>query len=138
MLVICLACIARCFPDPSTHPSSASTTPFPEKIPAVYIVSAHPFPEVDDFVEKYSAEYHLDTSRFTQSMKEGLSAFLSENKNVEAVFVGTRRTDPFGDKLTSFDPTDSGWPPMMRLHSILDWRLGKLHWLALDGLTNTG
>lgn len=123
MLVICLAAIARCFPQPGT--ASASAT-FPEKLPAVYIVSAHPFPQVDDFVLEYSAKYRLDTSRFMLSMKEGLRAFLQENENVEAVFVGTRRTDPFGDKLTPFDPTDSGWPPMMRLHTILDWRLAEI------------
>lgn len=118
MLVICLAAIARC------HPRPESSSSFPDKLPAVYIVSAHPFPEVDDFVEKYSAEYHLDTSRFMASMKDGLAEFLEENKDIEAVFVGTRRTDPFGDRLKAFDPTDSGWPPVMRLHSILDWRLG--------------
>lgn len=122
MLVIILAAIARCYPHPGS--SSASSAPFPAKLPAVYIVSAHPFPQVDEFVEKYSTEYCLETSRFMLSMKEGLGAFLQENKNIDAVFVGTRRTDPFGEKLKAFDPTDSGWPPVMRLHSILDWRLG--------------
>lgn len=124
MLVILLASIARRFPQNKSPNNDDPSEPFPEKLQAVYIVSAHPFPEVDDFVECSSSEYHLDTSRFMLSMKEGLGAFLKENQHIEAVFVGTRRTDPFGDKLKPFDPTDSGWPPVMRLHSILDWRLG--------------
>ena len=119
MLVILLASIARCY-----SRSDVSSGALPDKLQAVYIVSAHPFPEVDAFVEASSFEYHLDTERYMLSMKEGLGAFLKENQNIEAVFVGTRRTDPHGDKLKPFDPTDSGWPPMMRLHSILDWRLG--------------
>ena len=121
MLVILLASIARCY-----SRSDAASGALPDKLRAVYIVSAHPFPEVDTFVEASSFEYHLDTERYMLSMKEGLGAFLKENPNIEAVFVGTRRTDPHGDKLKPFDPTDSGWPAMMRLHSILDWRLAEI------------
>jgi FAD synthetase len=103
---------------------STNSTPFPEKLHAVYIVSAHPFPEVDAFVASSSSEYHLDIARFVLPMKEGLEVFLKESPKIQAIFVGTRRTDPHGEKLKYFDPTDSGWPCVMRLHSILDWRLG--------------
>ena len=92
----------------------------------MYIVSAHPFPEVDAFVESSSSEYHLDTMRFVSSMKEGLGAFLKEKPAIESIFIGTRRTDPHGDKLKPLDPTDSGWPSVMRVHPILEWRLGTL------------
>src|SRR5689334_20461221 len=110
MLVILLASIARCYPtpDPPSKPADAPNgaappvASFPDKLHAVYIVSAQPFAEVDEFVESSSADYHLDTARFTSSMKDGLGEFLKGNTNIQAVFVGTRRTDPHGENLKPF------------------------------------
>ncbi|KFA76860.1 hypothetical protein S40288_10758 [Stachybotrys chartarum IBT 40288] len=129
MLVVILASLARSFKptDSTSTPGMPDSPPgFPERLRSVYIVSAHPFPEVDDFVVSSSAEYYLDTTKITLSMKEGLGVFLKDNSQVKAIFVGTRRTDPFSENLKEFDPTDSGWPPVMRLHSVLDWRLAEI------------
>ncbi len=46
--------------------------------------------------------------------------------NILAIFVGTRRTDPHGSNLTHFDRTDHGWPDFMRIHPVIDWRLGEI------------
>lgn len=35
--------------------------------------------------------------------------------------MGTRRTDPHGEKLTHFDRTDHGWPDFVRVHPVIDW-----------------
>ncbi|CCF35714.1 phosphoadenosine phosphosulfate reductase [Colletotrichum higginsianum] len=128
LLIMLLACLARRYPSPS-KPSqtndSNGTTSFPDKFQAVYIVSKHPFAEVDDFVEATSSQYYLDVKRYLMSMKEGLGAYLEDRPNVKAIFVGTRRTDPHGEKLTHFDPTDSGWPDFMRVHPVIDWHYGR-------------
>ncbi len=42
-------------------------------------------------------------------------------QRVRAVFVGTRRTDPHGARLTHFDETDRDWPRFMRVHPVIDW-----------------
>ena len=42
------------------------------------------------------------------------------------MLVGTRRTDPHGDVLTHFDPTDRGWPPFMRVHPVIDWHYREI------------
>ena len=44
-------------------------------------------------------------------------------RDVRAIFVGTRRTDPHGERLTHFDRTDvdRGWPDFMRVHPVIDW-----------------
>jgi FAD synthetase len=96
----------------------------PKKFQAVYIVSPHPFSEIDDFVVASSAEYQLDVTRYELGMKQGLEAYLAEHPNIKAIFVGTRRTDPHGEKLTHFDPTDGGWPDFMRVHPVIDWHYG--------------
>jgi FAD synthetase len=137
MLIVLLACFARRYSapkpalgatapnGPSSSSSSSHLPPFPEKLRAVYIVSTDPFAEVDDFVEASSADYHLDVSRFMLPMKKGLEVFKAQNPSVRAIFVGTRRTDPHGEKLKHFDPTDEGWPDFMRIHPVIDWHYSE-------------
>ncbi|OHX00318.1 phosphoadenosine phosphosulfate reductase [Colletotrichum incanum] len=129
LLIMLLACLARRYQSPSKSSQkndSNGTTSFPNEFQAVYIVSKHPFAEVDDFVETTSSQYHLDVKRYAMSMKEGLGAYLADRPSVKAIFVGTRRTDPHGEKLTHFDPTDSGWPDFMRVHPVIDWHYAEI------------
>ncbi|KAK5994049.1 FAD synthase [Cladobotryum mycophilum] len=136
LLIMILAGLARHIPSTATSDSnpnsntttngSAHSTPLPDKFQAVYIVSKHPFPEVDDFVATSSAEYHLDVTHYALPMKEGLEVYLKDRPTVKAVFVGTRRTDPHGEKLTHFDPTDAGWPQFMRVHPMIDWHYAEI------------
>ncbi|KAL2671248.1 hypothetical protein Neosp_013827 [[Neocosmospora] mangrovei] len=109
---------------PATNGTSNSATP--EKLQAVYIVASHPFPEIDEFVESSSAEYNLEVARYVLSMKKGLEIYLEERPSIKAIFVGTRRTDPHGENLTHFDPTDSGWPAFMRVHPVIDWHYAQI------------
>ncbi|KOS17182.1 putative FAD synthase [Escovopsis weberi] len=100
--------------------------PAPDSLQAVYVVSKHPFAEVDDFVASSSAEYHLDVMRYAMPMKKGLEAYLADRPGVRAIFVGTRRTDPHGEKLAHFDATDDGWPAFMRVHPVIDWHYAEI------------
>lgn len=128
LLIIILACYARRLPSPEANPPNGSDAPKPplEKLQAVYIVSEHPFHEMDEFVASSGADYHLDVTRYALPMKKGLELYLAERQNIQAVFVGTRRTDPHGEFLKHFDPTDAGWPSFMRVHPVIDWHYGKL------------
>ncbi|TDZ47641.1 putative FAD synthase [Colletotrichum trifolii] len=129
LLIMLLACLARRFPSapkPAQAKGSNGSSSFPAEFQAVYIVSKHPFAEVDDFVAASSATYHLDVMPYAMSMKQGLEAYLADRPNVKAIFVGTRRTDPHGEKLTHFDPTDSGWPDFMRVHPVIDWHYAEI------------
>jgi FAD synthetase len=127
LLIVILACLARRYPSPSNTNAangSATSTPFPEKFQAVYIVSPHSFSEIDDFVASSASQYHLDITSYRLPMKKGLEAYLTDRPDVQAIFVGTRRTDPHGENLKPFDPTDAGWPGFMRIHPVLDWHYG--------------
>jgi FAD synthetase len=88
---------------------------------AIYIVSEHPFTEVEDFVARSAEQYHLDLKRYALPMRPALEAYLKDRPAIRAVFLGTRRTDPHGEFLTHFDPTDAGWPQFMRVHPVIDW-----------------
>jgi FAD synthetase len=93
----------------------------PVLLQTVYIVSQHPFQEVEDFVCSTQRTYSLDVTRYATGMKTGFEDYLKQFPKIKAIFVGTRRTDPHGGSLTHFDPTDRGWPQFMRVHPVIDW-----------------
>lgn len=92
----------------------------------MYIVSPHPFTEVDDFVNDSITRYKLDLARYAMPMKEAFGVYLEEKRKVKAILVGTRRTDPHGETLTHFDETDKGWPKFMRVHPVIDWHYAEI------------
>ena len=68
-------------------------------------------------------------------MRLAFSSYLSSpaDQPIRAIFVGTRRTDPHGAKLTPFDLTDHGWPSFMRVHPVLEWHYREV-WAFLRKL----
>jgi FAD synthetase len=109
LLVLFLAALA-------THPG-----PLPTSLQSVYIISPHPFAEVDSFVDESQSDYRLGLARYAMPMKEAFEQYLADKPKVKAIFVGTRRTDPHGALLTHFDMTNQGWPLFMRIHPVIDW-----------------
>ncbi|KAJ4385698.1 3'-phosphoadenosine 5'-phosphosulfate sulfotransferase [Gnomoniopsis smithogilvyi] len=110
----------------SNTPRATTPSPFPESLQSVYIVSPHPFAEIDEFVETSTVKFHLDLCRYALPMREALEAYLKERPRLKAVFVGTRRTDPHGANLTHFDETDAGWPAFVRVHPVIDWHYTEI------------
>ncbi|KAJ5916746.1 hypothetical protein N7504_000761 [Penicillium tannophilum] len=112
------------------HPyaSHAEST---SKIPAIYALPPDPFPEVEDFVVSSAQAYHLSITKYTTepphtTLRSSFEDYLALHPGVRAIFVGTRRTDPHGAKLTHFDRTDGGWPDFMRIHPVIDWNYAEI------------
>ncbi|USW57063.1 Putative phosphoadenosine phosphosulfate reductase, rossmann-like alpha/beta/alpha sandwich [Septoria linicola] len=103
-----------------TH-STSTSQPLPPTLRSVYIVTPNPFPAVTSFVHSSASKYHLSLTQYHKPMREAFASYLSDTPSVRAIFVGTRRTDPHGANLTSFDPTDGGWPAFVRIHPVIDW-----------------
>lgn len=99
---------------------------------SVYVASEKAFEEVDTFVDNSCQEYGLQQIRLSEPMKAAFEHFLSENPTVKAIIVGIRRSDPYGQQLKPFDPTDSGWPDFMRVHPVLEWKYVNI-WDFLRG-----
>lgn len=112
--------------------------PLPSALQSVYIISPHPFAEVDEFVNKSVTDYKLDLARYAMPMKEAFKLYLEEHKNVKAILVGTRRTDPHGQSLTHFDQTDQGWPAFMRVHPVIDWHYAEIWAVSVTIFPNFG
>lgn len=67
-------------------------------------------------------------------MKDAFREYLDDSgRGVQAILVGTRRTDPHGAKLSDFDMTDRGWPNFMRVHPVLEWHYAEV-WTFLRHL----
>jgi hypothetical protein len=65
--------------------------------------------------------YSLQLLEIAKPMKAAFADYLRDIPSVKAILVGTRRTDPHGEHLKHFDPTDHGWPKFMRIHPVIDW-----------------
>lgn len=63
---------------------------------SLYLTATHPFKDQDDFINETVKTYNLDLFSAPQELgfRAGLAAFLKA-KNVTAVLVGTRSTDPY-------------------------------------------
>ncbi|KAF3385197.1 hypothetical protein F1880_003076 [Penicillium rolfsii] len=101
------------------------------EIPAIYALPPDPFPAVEDFVITSAQAYHLQITKYTTAppattLRSSFEDYLARHPRIRAIFVGTRRTDPHGAKLTHFDRTDHGWPDFMRVHPVIDWHYAEI------------
>jgi FAD synthetase len=105
----CLVLLILLLSSLSTH-STRTNTPLPSALQSVY---------------------QLNLARYAMNMKEAFGVYLQDHKEVKAILVGTRRTDPHGGSLTHFDQTDKGWPAFMRVHPVIDWHYAEIWTVSL-------
>ncbi|PWY89833.1 adenine nucleotide alpha hydrolases-like protein [Aspergillus heteromorphus CBS 117.55] len=140
LLVLFLASLHP-LPEPSSSSNSTTTTTTNETIttiPAIYALPPDPFPLVETFVTWSSRAYHLSIKKYTtdpphSTIRSTFASYLSSNPETKAIFVGTRRTDPHGAKLSHFDRTDRGWPDFVRVHPVIDWHYAEI-WAFIRAL----
>ncbi|XP_017132206.1 FAD synthase [Drosophila elegans] len=88
---------------------------------AVYVKTADPFEELDNFVDSCAQRYGLQLRRHEGELKLAFEQLLAEDTQLKAMFLGCRRSDPGGSKLSEMMPSDNGWPAMMRIFPLLEW-----------------
>ncbi|PIL29230.1 hypothetical protein GSI_09279 [Ganoderma sinense ZZ0214-1] len=114
---------------------------------AVYIPVPSPFPELEVFIEDAARAYSLDLFHCPHSngltyapgpsagpagerskqgtpgenMRHALELYKARFPGVEAIVIGTRRSDPHGANLSFRNPTDEGWPRFVRVNPIINW-----------------
>ncbi|KOH52634.1 MTG1p putative GTPase peripheral to the mitochondrial inner membrane [Saccharomyces cerevisiae] len=70
----------------------------------------------------------LIVENYLKSLKKNLTRdrFLKIYPETEAIVIGIRHTDPFGEALKPIQRTDSNWPDFMRLQPLLHWDLTNI------------
>ena len=88
------------------------------------------FPEVQDFVEETKTEFGLESIEVANGdMRGGLEKIVRDHPEVEAIFMGTRWTDPNAGWMDYFCKTSPGWPqvdlvaPILRMSYTDLWSL---------------
>ncbi|KAH9063263.1 adenine nucleotide alpha hydrolases-like protein [Lactarius vividus] len=112
--------------------------------PALYIPVPSPFPALEAFISSAPRVYSLSVftcpthsptapsagsptagddiqTNGADGMRGALERFLARFPTVEAILVGTRRTDPHGATLGFRVKTDPDWPQFMRINPIINW-----------------
>jgi FAD synthetase len=70
----------------------------------IYLRSSEPFQEIEDFVKDCVGFYgiRITTVDFNRGMKDVLAEICEKDKDIKAAVMGSRRTDPYCEKLESF------------------------------------
>lgn len=76
------------------------------------------FPEMIAFRESFCARHQVELRVVNGDYKLGLKE-LQQECGVQAIFMGTRSTDPYAPE-APFARTTSGWPDLMRVCPVLD------------------
>ncbi|KAJ7201048.1 hypothetical protein GGX14DRAFT_371578 [Mycena pura] len=68
-----------------------------------------------------------------EGMKQALEFYKSKFPNIDAILIGTRRSDPHGAKLSHRNMTDPGWPCFARVNPVINWEYADV-WAFLRRL----
>lgn len=95
-------------------------------IRSLYVACSDPFPEVEAFIH-YAASpvtgYALQLWTEPNPMQEALRRYTQSDvgHDIEAIFIGLRYDDPHGPNVHVRAKCDPSWPPIMRIHPLLQW-----------------
>lgn len=104
---------------------------FTGKLNALYVQGESPFTEAEAFISECAERYNLNIIKINRSIKESLECLQELHPRIRGILMGTRKQDPYGERLNLFSPTDPNWPKYMRINPILNWHYADV-WSLLQ------
>ncbi|KRZ85119.1 FAD synthase [Trichinella sp. T8] len=96
-------------------------TGYVSKFSLVYIEPEESFEELENFIQVVQERYGIGMIKYKGSIKQRLCELHSTQPHYKVIYMGTRSTDAYGDKVHSVEKTDSDWPEYTLIKPILDW-----------------
>ncbi|XP_027196894.2 uncharacterized protein LOC113791325 [Dermatophagoides pteronyssinus] len=90
----------------------------------LWIKTSELFPEQELYLKRIQAFYGCRMNIYPGADLKSALYDVHKNQTFELIFMGCRRTDfeeKIGQKLTTVQPTDMGWPEFIRINPLLDW-----------------
>jgi len=75
----------------------------------------------DDYLGNVLQTRPVGTARGGEGMRRALELYKLRLPAIQAILIGTRRTDPHGATLSYRNMTDPGWPAFERVNPIINW-----------------
>ncbi|KAH7911495.1 adenine nucleotide alpha hydrolases-like protein [Hygrophoropsis aurantiaca] len=83
---------------------------------------ATPITKLDDgYLGNAALTRPVGAARGGEGMRRALEMYKMQFPTIEAILIGTRRSDPHGAKLSHRNKTDPGWPEFERVNPIINW-----------------
>ena len=76
--------------------------------------------EISRFRESMQKMFHIEIALYSSDFKSEIQKLINEKK-VQVIVMGNRRTDPWSKDLTYICPSSEDWPKFIRAFPILDW-----------------
>ncbi|KAJ4489974.1 adenine nucleotide alpha hydrolases-like protein [Lentinula aciculospora] len=74
-----------------------------------------------DYIHPLPAPRGVGKAKGGEGMRQALEMYKAQFPHINGILIGTRRTDPHGDRISSRCPTDEGWPRFDRINPIINW-----------------
>ncbi|CAD8084755.1 unnamed protein product [Paramecium sonneborni] len=92
------------------------------QIECIYFKEKEPFPEIIEFMELQQKALNLNILECKECVKQSLK----QQVQLQAVIMGTRRSDPHGKNLNLISITDNNYPSLLRINPILEWNYSQI------------
>ncbi|KAF9224752.1 adenine nucleotide alpha hydrolases-like protein [Gyrodon lividus] len=101
----------------------ASSSDVPLPVESVTTGTAIPtvLKQSDDYIGNLALTRPVGKARVGGGMRRALKMYKDKYPQIEAILIGTRRSDPHGATLTYKNRTDAGWPSFERINPIINW-----------------
>ncbi|KAG8216065.1 hypothetical protein J3R82DRAFT_8065 [Butyriboletus roseoflavus] len=114
--------------------SAESEVPLPVESVTPGVATPDAREQSEDGVGRTGFSWPVGKARGGEGMRRALHSYKEKYQQIEAILVGTRRSDPHGATLTYKNKTDAGWPSFERINPIINWSYSDV-WTFLRRLS---